>query len=489
MIYNFHHFYYWLKGGVETGQAYRAKLFRRLGLEAKFVYATTFPDRNIQTETSYLGILDSEVMWMYGFFTDCRISPVTYTLEQLEDSFEEKNYTFTREENTVTYRFSDSGISYKAFLTDGNSDFVHRVMMISNGCLVRKDYYTYCRNYSEYYMPVNGQAQLYLRRFFNENGSVAYEEIADWDRVLYKFPDRLLYSREELLGYMMERLEFTEDDVVLIDVEPGMIEKAAFIQNAAPARVGLVMHADHFWNYYDDHILWYGIYEYAFAHSEKISFFITNTDAQRNLLKEQLKKYQGAEPDIRAIPVVGLDRIRYPEKNRRKHSLISAGRLAPEKRMNQAIEAVVMARGEVPDVSLDIYGEGGEKGKLQELIDRLGCGDYVRLCGFQKLDEKYQEYDAYLSASYVETLGVTLLEAVGSGLPIVSYDMRYGAQAFIDEGENGYKVPWENVDELAKGIVRLFTEADMEAFRKRSYEKAEAYLTKEVEERWKNLLC
>ena len=127
--------------------------------------------------------------------------------------------------------------------------------------------------------------------------------------------------------------------------------------------------------------------------------------------------------------------------------------------------------------------------KLQELIDRLGCGDYVRLCGFQKLDEKYQEYDAYLSASYVETLGVTLLEAVGSGLPIVSYDMRYGAQAFIDEGENGYKVPWENVDELAKGIVRLFTEADMEAFRKRSYEKAEAYLTKEVEERWKNLLC
>ena len=177
MIYNFHHFYYWLKGGVETGQAYRAKLFRRLGLEAKFVYATTFPDRNIQTETSYLGILDSEVMWMYGFFTDCRISPVTYTLEQLEDSFEEKNYTFTREENTVTYRFSDSGISYKAFLTDGNSDFVHRVMMISNGCLVRKDYYTYYRIYSEYYAPLDQKAHLYHRRFFHEDGTVAYETV------------------------------------------------------------------------------------------------------------------------------------------------------------------------------------------------------------------------------------------------------------------------------------------------------------------------
>ncbi len=489
MIYNFHHFYYWLKGGVETGQAYRAKLFRKLSLEAKFVFATTFPDRNIQSETSYLGLLDSEVIWMYGFFTNCKISPVIYTLEQLENTFEEKNYTFSRDGDTITYHFSDSGVYYKVFLTEETSDFVHRVMMISNGCLVRKDYYTYCRIYSEYYIPLNGQAQLYLRRFFNENGSIAYEEIMDGDAVLYKFPDRLLYSREELLGYMMSQLKLKEDDVVLLDVEPGMIEKAAFIQSAAPARIGLVMHADHFWNYYDDHILWYGIYEYAFAHSEKISFFITNTDAQSNLLRKQLKKYQGVEPDIRTIPVTGLDRLRKPERNRRKHSLISAGRLAPEKRMNQAIEAVVMARKEVPDVSLDIYGEGAEKEGLQQLIDQLGCGAYVHLCGFQKLDEKYQEYEAYLSASYVETLGVTLLEAIGSGLPVVSYDMRYGAQMFIDEGQNGYKVPWENVNELAKGIVRLFTEADMEAFQKHSYEKAEAYLAKEVEKKWKNLLC
>ena len=156
------------KGGVETGQAYRAKLFRKLSLEAKFVFATTFPDRNIQSETSYLGLLDSEVIWMYGFFTNCKISPVIYTLEQLENTFEEKNYTFSRDGDTITYHFSDSGVYYKVFLTEETSDFVHRVMMISNGCLVRKDYYTYCRIYSEYYIPLNGQAQLYLRRFFNE---------------------------------------------------------------------------------------------------------------------------------------------------------------------------------------------------------------------------------------------------------------------------------------------------------------------------------
>ena len=67
MIYSFHHFYYWMKGGVETGMAYRARIFRELGLDAKFVFATTFPDDNIQHETEYLGFLDSEVIWMFFY--------------------------------------------------------------------------------------------------------------------------------------------------------------------------------------------------------------------------------------------------------------------------------------------------------------------------------------------------------------------------------------------------------------------------------------
>jgi len=42
MIYSFHHFYHWLKSGVESGMSYRAKLFRNLGIEAKFVFTTIF---------------------------------------------------------------------------------------------------------------------------------------------------------------------------------------------------------------------------------------------------------------------------------------------------------------------------------------------------------------------------------------------------------------------------------------------------------------
>ena len=492
MIYSFHHFYYWRKGGVESGMAYRARLFREMGLEAKFVFATTFPNTNIQHETEFLEFLDNEVIWLYGFFTDCKISPVTYTLDQFEKSFVSGDYILSRDKDVMRYSFSD-GSYYQVYLAEGKRDCVHRVEMISGGCLLRKDYYTYCRIYSEYYTPINGQAHLYLRRFFNENGTVAYEEVMrdesqPDDVVLYRFPDRLIYSREELVGYMMSRLHLAKEDVVLIDAEPGKIDRAAFIQNAAPARVGMILHADHYLNEGTDYIQWYWIYEYAFAHTEKLDLFVTSTQSQSKLLQEQLKKYKAVDVRVKTIPVMGLDELKKPKKARRKHSLISAGRLAPEKRMNWAIEAVVNARKRVPDLSLDIYGEGGDKEKLQKQIQEMGCADYVRLCGFQKLDDVYQRYDAYISASWVETFGVTYLEAIRSGLPIVGFDVPYGAQVFIDGGKNGYKLPWGDIQGLADAVVRLFTEADIEAFRQHSYQKARFYLTEEIKEQWEKTL-
>lgn len=493
MVYSFHHFYYWLRGGVESGMAYRAKIFRHLGIEARFVFATTFPNDNIWCEMERLGFLDSEVIWMYGFFSDCKPSQITYTLRQLEETFGDKNYTYSRDGKTVKYQFPGSNSYYVAEMTDDTGACVYKVLLISNGCLIRKDYYTYCRIYSEFYAPHNGQAKLYLRRYFNEDGTVAYEEVMEDetavdDVVLYKFPDRVIRSREELVGYMMSCLHLTKEDVVLIDGEPGKIDRAAFIQNAYPAKVGFILHSNHYIKCSEEHILWYGIYEYAFSHPEKIDFYITSTEAQSSLLRAQFAQYKGIEPRVETIPVSGLDMLHNSRKDRKKHSLMTAGRLAKDKRTDWVVRAVAEAKKEVPDLSLDIYGEGRGEVQIRELIEELGCSEYVHLCGFQKLDEVYQEYEGYISASYGETFGVTLLEAIGSGLAIIGYDLPYGMQVFVEDGGNGYKIGRETVQELAAGIVRLFTEADVEAFRQKSYEKAKAYLTEAVAERWRAAL-
>lgn len=494
MVYNFNLGIGWASSGVEYAQSYRANMFRRVGIKAKFVFMDMFPNENIEHMTKNIGFTDEEVIWLYTYFTDTRIAPVTYTLRDLEKTFSEEHYSFARTGKQCKYHFSNDTY-YTVYMVDGASDLVHRVEIVSHGILIRKDYYTYCRIYSEFYAPYDNMAHMYHRRFYNEDGSVAYEEMNDDGQVFYKFPDRVLYSKEELVGYMVERMQLSSADVVIIDRTTGI--GSAIIRNCNDARIGSVIHADHFSDSGtdDDNILWNNYYEFAFSQHKRITFYITATDAQNQLVREQFKKYKGAEPNVVTIPVGSLDELKYPVQPRRKHSLITASRLATEKHCDWLIEAVVKVKEAVPDVSLDIYGKGSSEEMLRKLIEHLGCKDYVHLMGQQKLDEVYVGYDAYFSASQSEGFGLTLMEAIGSGLPIIGFDVRYGNQNFVDDGANGYRIPItdemakkEKVDLLAEKLIKLFTEDDLEAFQKHSYEMAKVYLTSEVEKRWSRLI-
>lgn len=495
MVYNFNLGIGWASSGVEYAQIYRAKMLRNIGVDAKFVFTDMFPRDNIQHMTENIGFLDSEIIWLYTFFTDTKISLVTYTLKDLEATFSTKDFSTSREGKIVKYVFPGKNNFYTVYMVDEESDRVHRVELVSNGSLIRKDYFTYCRIYSEYYAPLDGKAHMYQRRFFNEDGTVAYEEINDDDVVMYQFPDKLLCSKEEFVGYMVSKLNLTEDDVVIIDRTTGIGQ--AIMQNAGKARIISIIHADHFseGSTNEEYILWNNYYEYAFSQRERIYAYVSATEDQKKLVVEQFEKYLGVTPNVATIPVGSLPELKYPEGERKKYSLITASRLASEKHVDWIVEAVAKAKEQIPELTLDIYGKGTEEDKIRELIEKHNCQDSIKLCGQQNLEEIYKNYEAYIAGSTSEGFGLTLMEAVGSGLPIIGFDVRYGNQTFIDHEENGYKIPVhdrmessERIDKLAEAIVRMFTEADLDAFHVHAYEKAQNYLTTEVEKRWATLL-
>jgi len=135
------------------------------------------------------------------------------------------------------------------------------------------------------------------------------------------------------------------------------------------------------------------------------------------------------------------------------------------------------------------------KDQAQEGIKQLFAQFIEKKDEDVEMHDVYETYDAYVSASQSGGFGLTLMEAVGSGLPIIGFDVRYGNQTFIDDGENGYRIPIhdemdqkEKIALLADRIVHMLTEDDMEAFSEHSYEKAQAFLTKEVVKRWISLL-
>ncbi|MTC88617.1 glycosyltransferase, partial [Streptococcus uberis] len=101
----------------------------------------------------------------------------------------------------------------------------------------------------------------------------------------------------------------------------------------------------------------------------------------------------------------------------------------------------------------------------------------------------------YVTASKSDGFGLTLLEAVGSGLPLIGFDVRYGNQTFIENGKNGYLIPVSETDDEIE-IVNRFSEKILDYFQKEnqlkwqkhSYEIASGYLTSEVIKKWQLLI-
>ncbi|EHN59935.1 accessory Sec system glycosyltransferase GtfA [Oenococcus kitaharae] len=494
-VYSFNLGIGWASSGVEYAQAYRANIFRKLHQPAKFIFTDLILNENIAHLTENIGFQDSEIIWLYTFFSDFEIAPSSYPLSQLEASFPFAASSVERSEKQVRYIFQSNNTIVTAYLKQGSS-FVERVEYVSRGKLIRKDYYSYGRFLTEYYAPKDNRAHAYLRRFLNENGSVAFEEVTDdQGQAFYRFPDRIIDSKELLIQYFVSCLHLTADDSLIIDRSTGI--GPSIMKAKGPAKVGVVIHADHFnaGSTNDDYVLWNNFYEFQFENAADTDFFITATAQQKKLLAKQFDQYMHTQPRIADIPVGSIDHLSYPTEARRPYSLMTASRIAGEKHIDWAVIAVSQAHEKIPQLTFDIYGKGGEEQRINKLIQKLGASDYIHLKGHVDLTNVYQHYGAYLSASTSEGFGLTLLEAIGSGLPIIGFDVRYGNQTFIKDQQNGYLIPSDrseelhfNLDEMSDKIVQLFTKDDLKAFQQQSYDIAENFLTTKVEKKWQQLL-
>ena len=211
-------------------------------------------------------------------------------------------------------------------------------------------------------------------------------------------------------------------------------------------------------------------------------------------MQAQFKNYYGVSPKIYTIPVGNLEKLSYPDKPRRPYSLITASRLAGEKNIDQLILAVVDAKRHLPALNFDIYGKGGKEMELQQLILKNNAQNYIHLKGHHHLAEIYQNYETYISASGSEGFGLTLMEAVGSGLSMVGYDVPYGNPTFIEDGKNGYLIErTKNYDKevkaISQAIQRLFGSGELtEEVHEASYEIAKDYLIDSVAKKWKKMI-
>lgn len=117
--------------------------------------------------------------------------------------------------------------------------------------------------------------------------------------------------------------------------------------------------------------------------------------------------------------------------------LITVGRLSPTKRLPMLIEMIELLRKEGGDVQLTIVGGGALEGELRRRIADERFRGVITMTGRRsanRMPEIYRQHDVLVSASAQEGMSNAMLEAMASGLPIVTTRCEGVAELISDNG-------------------------------------------------------
>ncbi|MFF9865540.1 glycosyltransferase family 4 protein [Streptomyces sp. NPDC013953] len=146
--------------------------------------------------------------------------------------------------------------------------------------------------------------------------------------------------------------------------------------------------------------------------------------------------------------------------------VVAAGRLTRVKRYDLLVEAFAKVAATRPDWRLRIYGSGdatgNEKNALRALIEERGLHNHVFLMGpANPLEPEWVKGSIAAVTSRLEAFGMTIVEAMRCGLPVVSTDCPHGPGEIIEDGVDGRLVPVGDVDAIAGALLGLIQDDDL----------------------------
>lgn len=212
-------------------------------------------------------------------------------------------------------------------------------------------------------------------------------------------------------------------------------------------------------------------------------YIITLTEGQK---VDMIERYPRLENKIKVIPHCMLTnsmKVNYQNVIPKKISIIS--RLVPIKRIDHAIKAFSEFLKERPGYTLDIYGTGEELSNLKKLTKKLKLNNNVTFKGFtDNPHDIFQKSEFTLLTSKFEGLGLTILESIVNGCPVISYDIKWGPNEII-ESHNGILVEDGNLEELKKAMIFM---ADNPFDRKKVVKIDKKFTKKQFLKEWTRLL-
>lgn len=152
-----------------------------------------------------------------------------------------------------------------------------------------------------------------------------------------------------------------------------------------------------------------------------------------------------------AIPLPALDDDASPLTIASGKLIVAAGRLAPEKGYDIALQA--FAKVEDQDARLVFVGDGPLRADLEALADRLGVADRVEFAGYAPdIRPWLDRARLLLLSSWHEGFGAVIIEALGRGRPVVATRCTPAVEDLLAKAAHGRTAPTGDVDAFAAAL-------------------------------------
>lgn len=181
-----------------------------------------------------------------------------------------------------------------------------------------------------------------------------------------------------------------------------------------------------------------------------------------HFLADQLRKIGCPQHKLHISPY-GINIAQFEISTRLEGSFIAVGRLVEKKAPHLTIRAFSLVAREVPNVKLNLIGDGPLRSRCEDEISRYKLQDRVVMHGavchsvVQQLmssSSVFLQHSVESSDGDCEGLPVAILEAMAAGLPVVSTKHSGIPEAVID-GETGLLVPENDVEGMASAMLSL----------------------------------
>lgn len=183
--------------------------------------------------------------------------------------------------------------------------------------------------------------------------------------------------------------------------------------------------------------------------------------AKSKFKAKRVEYIPGVGIDLKKFNSVEVDRyLKHKELGLPKGAFVvlSVGELNKNKNHEVVIRAI--AKIDNPDIHYIVCGEGQLKGYLRDLSEDLGIKNRVHLLGFRNdIAEICKVSDLFAFPSYREGLGLAALEAMASGLPLITSNV-HGIVDYSVNGKTGYNCGSSDIDSFIKYLKTLYIDAD-----------------------------